>query len=370
MKKTLLILDSLDKMFPTNGKIHGGANRIGRYLIEYFAKLPDIELDIICGTASIQQIKGVKNIITLGFCPFSNMDDFFKKIKQHIDKNNYDVVFTSDLFPPFGNILVHSHTIMYKNKNCKNVIESLVQSFLRREKVKKFKAIFKDKNRKIFTVSKKLAQDYVENLHFSPKNVICVYPGTDQKTKSSYNPQSIFTFGIIAGNAINKGGYLFLFAALLLKIAGKNFKAKIIAPQNSLMQSFINILKLNDKIEILPEQDGLSEFYGQIDCLILPSLNEAFGLVVTEAASEGKPSLVSSTAGSAEIINDGENGFIFKRSTCICKSLFNLTKKMSQIIDMPAQKFQQISENAYTMSTNYVWDGFFEKITQELKLTL
>ena len=370
MKKTLLILDSLNKMFPQNGKVHGGANLIGRYLVEYFSKLPDIELDIICGTSDIKSIEGVKNIITLDFCPFSNMDDFFKKVEQHIEKNNYDVLLTSDLFPPFGNILVHSHTIMYKNKNGKNVIERFIQSFLRRKKVANFKALFKNKNRKIFTVSKKLAQDYVENLNFAPENVICVYPGTDQKAESQYKSQPIFTFGIVAGNAINKGGYLFLFAALLLKISGKNFKAKIIAPKTSIMQFFINLLMLNDKIEILPEQEGLSEFYKQIDCLVLPSLNEAFGLVVTEAAAEGKASLVSSTAGSAEIINDGENGFIFKRSKCIINSLYNLYKKMSQIIDMPDSKFQKITKNAYTMSKTCSWDKFFEKIAQELKLTL
>ncbi len=369
MKKTLLILDSLDKMFPQNDKVHGGANLIGRYLVEYFAKLPEVELDIICGTSTIKQLDGVKNIITLGFCPFSNMDYFFQKIEQHIEKNSYEVILTSDLFPPFGNILVHSHTIMYKNKNCKNFIERFIQSFLRRKKVAKFKALLKNKNRKIFTVSKKLAQDYIENLNFLPENVICVHPGTNQKPEPQYKSQPIFTFGIVAGNAINKGGYLFLFAALLLKISGKKFKAKIIAPKTSIMQFFINLLMLNDRIEILPEQDGLSEFYKQIDCLVLPSLNEAFGLVVTEAAAEGKASLVSSTAGSAEIINDGENGFIFKRSTCVAKSLYNLYKKMSQIISMPENKFQKTSKNAYIMSTKYTWDKFFEKIAQELKLT-
>lgn len=371
MKKIVLILDSLTKMFPANGKIHGGANRIGRYLIEYFSAIPDIKLDIICGTSGNESMKRINKIYSLGFCPFSDMNKFFEKAQEIIHQNNYDIILTSDLFPPFGNIIVHSHTLMYKNQNCKNILESFIQRFLRRKKTEQFKRLFANKERKIFAVSKKLAKDYIENLKFNPENVICVYPGTDQKEKPKYIRQTPITFGIVAGNAINKGGYLFLGAVFLLKLAQKNFKAKMIVTKSkkgSTIESFLNFLRLQDKIEILPEQEGMTEFYKKIDCLVLPSLNEAFGLVLTEAASMGKPTLVSSTAGSSEIITNNENGFIFERSKCFFRTLYNLFKKMEQIINTPQENFEKISNNAYILSQKYTWDNFFEKIAKELKL--
>ena len=42
MKKLVLILDSLDRMYPENNEIIGGANKVGRFLIDYFSSLKDV----------------------------------------------------------------------------------------------------------------------------------------------------------------------------------------------------------------------------------------------------------------------------------------------------------------------------------------
>ena len=43
---------------------------------------------------------------------------------------------------------------------------------------------------------------------------------------------------------------------------------------------------------------------------MLPTFNEAFGLVILEAMSSGLPVLVSSLAGASELVKDGVNGLI------------------------------------------------------------
>jgi len=54
------------------------------------------------------------------------------------------------------------------------------------------------------------------------------------------------------------------------------------------------------------------EVFGDIDCLIVPSvLNEAFGRVVIEAYSYGVPVLASNKGGIPEIVSDGVTGYIF-----------------------------------------------------------
>jgi glycosyltransferase involved in cell wall biosynthesis len=58
--------------------------------------------------------------------------------------------------------------------------------------------------------------------------------------------------------------------------------------------------------------DRLVEAYVGADALVLPSLNEAWGLVVNEAAACGTPSVVSTRAGAAQdLIRDGDTGFTF-----------------------------------------------------------
>lgn len=46
------------------------------------------------------------------------------------------------------------------------------------------------------------------------------------------------------------------------------------------------------------------------DVLVLPSLSEAYGLVVGEALSEGAPVIVSTNVGAADLIEHGVNGFV------------------------------------------------------------
>ncbi len=52
------------------------------------------------------------------------------------------------------------------------------------------------------------------------------------------------------------------------------------------------------------------KYYAASDALVLPTFNEAFGLVILEAMSSALPVLVSSLAGASELVKDGVNGLI------------------------------------------------------------
>ena len=55
----------------------------------------------------------------------------------------------------------------------------------------------------------------------------------------------------------------------------------------------------------------LIELLANMDCLVLPSRLESFGMVTVEALAAGIPVIVSDHAGSAEAIRNGENGWVF-----------------------------------------------------------
>jgi glycosyltransferase involved in cell wall biosynthesis len=50
--------------------------------------------------------------------------------------------------------------------------------------------------------------------------------------------------------------------------------------------------------------------YRAADVFVLPSVEDGYGLVTNEAMSAGLPVIVSDHAGSAEVVRDGENGFV------------------------------------------------------------
>ena len=54
----------------------------------------------------------------------------------------------------------------------------------------------------------------------------------------------------------------------------------------------------------------LTPFLDQIDLLVVPSEKEAFGLVLLDAMARGKPNLATNCNGPADIIVEGETGWL------------------------------------------------------------
>ncbi|MFQ5786347.1 MAG: glycosyltransferase family 4 protein [Thermodesulfobacteriota bacterium] len=74
--------------------------------------------------------------------------------------------------------------------------------------------------------------------------------------------------------------------------------------------------------------DELAQMYLSADILVLPSLYEAFGMVLLEAMSCELPVIASNIGGIPEIVKDGENGFLTPPSdpACLASALQKLIK--------------------------------------------
>ncbi|HUL62560.1 MAG TPA: glycosyltransferase family 4 protein [Methanocella sp.] len=72
-------------------------------------------------------------------------------------------------------------------------------------------------------------------------------------------------------------------------------------------------LGLKEKVKFLGKvsQEDLLKAYDACDMLVLPSINEGFGLVLSEAMCFGKPLIGSNIGGIPEQIIDGVNGYLF-----------------------------------------------------------
>lgn len=58
------------------------------------------------------------------------------------------------------------------------------------------------------------------------------------------------------------------------------------------------------------ERDSLARLYAASDVFVLPSVNEAYGIVYLEAQQFGLPTIGTTAGGAAEIIRDGINGYL------------------------------------------------------------
>ena len=78
------------------------------------------------------------------------------------------------------------------------------------------------------------------------------------------------------------------------------------------LKDFIIKKDLSDKVRFTGYLNGLQLHaeYRKADVFVLPTLNEGFGAVVSEAMSFGLPVVVSKNGGILEQVTDGKEGFL------------------------------------------------------------
>lgn len=148
---------------------------------------------------------------------------------------------------------------------------------------------------------------------YSFKTVTLPLTGKLPKTQSSFRKStgSSFVVGVIGGNAIRKGFVDVFRAAELLEDEASDVRF-LLRTNESAVQSvpaISSILALKN-VEIIPRVERVEDFYHQIDCLLLPSVDEGFGMVVLEALAHGLPVIISENVGARDFVVEGKNGFI------------------------------------------------------------
>lgn len=102
----------------------------------------------------------------------------------------------------------------------------------------------------------------------------------------------------------------------------------------------------------------LFAMYSQASVFVLPSVEDAFGMVLTEAMACGLPAIVSDQAGGAEIITEGVDGFVVpaRDSAAVRERLLLLAT------DEPRR--QAMAEAAQAKARTFTWDRYGEGLVQ------
>ena len=85
-------------------------------------------------------------------------------------------------------------------------------------------------------------------------------------------------------------------------------------PMHSQMEDLAKKLGISDKVNFMGVFNNLGPIYKSASLLLLPSQHESFGLVALEALACGIPVVASRVGGLPEVIEDGQNSFLFERN--------------------------------------------------------
>ncbi len=343
------------------GKTAGGGYVVTAELISQLKNMPEVELSVIAYKNNLSSAPEYNVVIFSS----NNINDFIKKADDYIKINNFDLVLTLNIEQIYKNNFLQAHSVIYKC-NKQNFLMSAIKKQISKKRIEKEKNIFKNTtlDSEFIAMSEAIKEDYSKTYNIQKEKIKVIYPGCNQVFKEFETPlkKTEPVFGIVANSSINKGGHLFLLSAGILKLLGCKFQINIIAPKyNSdiLMKFIVNIFRLKNKINVLDKQENMSEFYKNIDILVMPSFFEAFGLVPLETASYFKPSVVSSSCGICEIL-DKDNSFIFRSKSVF--SLINTLKKVYNIYHNNYDLYINYCKKAFELSKKYSWERFAQEI--------
>ncbi len=144
----------------------------------------------------------------------------------------------------------------------------------------------------------------------SRMKLISLGPNFEPKGLKKGDETTHFTMGVVAGAVLRKGLHYLIEAWTALKLPNATLKLK--CPVNELKKSktLWKIIESTPSIEVVGYMKDLEEFYRSCDLFCLPSVDEGFGMVVLEAIACGCPVLVTQNVGSADIVREGETGFV------------------------------------------------------------
>ncbi|MFC1566303.1 glycosyltransferase family 4 protein [bacterium] len=302
---------------------------------------------------------------------------FFIMTLFMINKKKYDIVHTQGaaLFQPDIRTAHSCHLawITMARKNERNILKKIFKSRFNPlhflvcliEKKNYTKANYK----KIIAVSKQTKEEVRRYYKVSESDVINIPNGVDvdlfnsqQKEKFRTSLRSKYNFKeddivlVFAGHEFKRKG-LDIAIDALFELQNENIYLFVFGRDD--VKSYANRIKntfLENRIIFAGETNELNKFFAASDIFVFPTEYEPFGLVAVEAMSSGLPIIVSSCAGVAELIQDGENGYLLDLND----RKYDLIRYL-QILMTDKEKIIDMGRKARTTSLNYSWDKIMQQ---------
>jgi len=302
----------------------------------------------------------------------------FDRLKDIDLKKEYDFVLSEKAIYPSDITYIHDHSFKYKMSRMNSVLKRFFYKVFNSKKYKIRASVdnsILDNLEQIKTIivsSEILKKDYVKNFNVPEDKIVILPPpviGIEIPRIKTQN-ENEFVFGVSAVGFVRKGGYILLKALKLLKKSHKNFKVIIIYPKsekNLYLQFLLKLYGIKNNVEFLPLQTNINKFYSKINCLILTSLVEPYGMVTTEALTAKIPVIVANHCGSSDAVINGENGYTFDFSK---KPALELSKAMKKMIELDKETYEKMSEQAYLSARDFLSENFLEKYFNITEKTL
>jgi glycosyltransferase involved in cell wall biosynthesis len=169
------------------------------------------------------------------------------------------------------------------------------------------------------------------------------------------------TFLYVGRLELWKGVHLLLQCAE--RIGPANMELVLVGNVLPEMQPYLERYKGNKRILGPLNKEDLSMIYKRSDILVLPSLNDAFGMVILEAMAHGLPVIASTASAGPDILVNGENGLLIEAG-----DVENLHDAMAWAIEHRDKLLEMGDRAKKTVDERYLPQHYFQNLTHQLRL--
>lgn len=207
----------------------------------------------------------------------------------------------------------------------------------------------------IFTMSRWLADYMIKECSIPAEKVFPVGAGINMDVSRIRDDKKSGKRILFVGKDFErKGGYLVLAAFELLQRKYNNaYELYLVGPiQNPVKNSIEGVHFIGN----IPNSE-VSDYYNLCDIFCMPSYFEAYGIVLVEALCYGLPCITRNKYAMAEIIQDGQNGYLLQDDNVDTFAL-----KMYELLINDTIK-EQVKHKRTEYLANYSW----ERVASDMK---
>ena len=167
---------------------------------------------------------------------------------------------------------------------------------------------------------------------------------------------------LFAGAPIERKGFDLLVEALgLLDGEDLGFHLRQVGPRGELSGLLGHMPPETWSVAGPRTQGELAREMAAADCLVLPSRNDSFGMVVAEALAAGIPVVVSDHVGAADLVHEGVNGWIVPAG-----DLGALTARLRTCARSP-ESLRAMSGACRESAREATWESYSERFVRALE---
>lgn len=196
---------------------------------------------------------------------------------------------------------------------------------------------------------------------FAPEKVLQVPYGVDD-VFFTISPQNNKKYTVLFVGSVSfcKGAVYLLEAWEKIDIPLKESQLLIVGAMRREMRDYLASKTIKQNIHFLGgvSQETLRELYGEASVFVLPSLQDGFGLVVSQAMAAGLPVVCTTHTGAQDLIDHSSDGFVVDPydSNALARYILYCFEHRDVA--------RKIGQRARKKMRSYTWDDYGRRIRQ------